>query len=74
VLDAFDNQHLPYESLIGSFRDRTKIGRTPIYSVNFIVQRAFISELSFGAVKLAGLPSVSPGALYDLNFFIFSYR
>ncbi len=39
-------------------------------SVNFIFQRSFIKNATYGGFRLVDLPSCSAGALYDLNFFM----
>lgn len=50
--------------------DSSRVQRDPPVSVNFIVQRAFIGELSNDSFQLIGVPSAMPGALYDLNFIL----
>ena len=70
VLNEFDNQHLPYEKLTEFLRPRPQIGRNPLFSVNFFVQRAFVEAATWHNLELQSMPSTSAGALYDLNFFM----
>jgi hypothetical protein len=44
--------------------------RHPVFQVNFIYQRDFVQPLEFSGITLTAIPSKSPGAIYDLNFFM----
>jgi thioesterase domain-containing protein len=74
VLTEFDNKHLPYEKLIEFLRPRPKLCENPLFSVNFMVQRAFVQEATWSNLALLSMPSVSTGAQYDLNFFLVERR
>ena len=45
-------------------------GRSHFYSINFIFQRDFVQPWTGAGLTLTALPSRSPGAIYDLNFFM----
>jgi hypothetical protein len=44
--------------------------RPTVYSINFIYQRDFVKPLEFAGLSMTPVPSKSPGAIYDLNFFM----
>lgn len=70
VQDALGNQHVPMEHVISMLRPARDLGRNPLFSVNFIFQRSFVANASYADVSFTDLPSITPGALYDLNFFM----
>src|SRR5579859_7539241 len=70
VGDAFEHQHLPHEKLTEIVAAKRDLSRNALFSVNFIFQRSFIRNETYGSFKLVDLPSRSAGALYDLNFFM----
>ncbi len=70
VQDALANQHMPVEHIISMLRPMRSLSRDPLISVNFIFQRSFVANAIYGDIGLTDLPSVTSGALYDLNFFM----
>jgi thioesterase domain-containing protein/acyl carrier protein len=70
VLGALANQGAPFERLVEVLKPRRNLNQSPLFSVNFIYQRAFVRNQSFGGISLTDIPSRSPGAIYDLNFFM----
>jgi amino acid adenylation domain-containing protein len=70
VTEAFEHQQVPLERLIEVLRPPRDPSRNPLFSVNFIFQRSFITNASGGSFDLIDMPSVSAGAMYDLNFFM----
>ncbi|MBP0579056.1 hypothetical protein J8I29_07050 [Labrys sp. LIt4] len=66
---ALLNQHMPIEDIIAIAKPTREPGRNPLFSVNLICQRSFIPTDERPELSLVDMPSVSPGALYDLNFF-----
>ena len=70
VSDAFEHQRLPLERVIEIVAPRRDLSRNALFSVNFIFQRSFIENATYGAFDLVDMPSRSAGALYDLNFFM----
>lgn len=70
VLAEFDNQHMPYEKLIEFLRPAPRIGHNPLYSVNFVLQRAFVESSNWANLTISSIPSVPAGGLYDLGFFM----
>ena len=44
--------------------------RHPVFQINFIYQRDFVRPLQVSGLTLTAIPSMSPGAIYDLNFFM----
>lgn len=70
VADALTHHAMPFELLIRALNPARSQRRTPLFSVNFIFQRSFVSPYEGGGIRLVDLPSHSAGALYDLNFFM----
>lgn len=66
---ALLNQRMPIEDIIAIVKPERQSGRNPLFSVNLICQRSFIPTDERPELSLIDMPSVSPGALYDLNFF-----
>jgi thioesterase domain-containing protein/non-ribosomal peptide synthetase component F/acyl carrier protein len=68
------NQAVPFEKVIDALPTEDKPRDGPFCSVNFVCQRAFggsvNSEFDFSGIRVSPIPSKSPGALHDLNFFI----
>ena len=69
IIQATANQDLPYELVMRALGNED-IGRDRLYYVNFIYQRSFIENIKFADIQLTDLPSRTPGAPYDLNFFM----
>ena len=61
---------MPLEKVIEALRLKRYPGHNAVCSINFIYQRSFIENADYGTFRLVDLPSCSPGALYDLNFFM----
>ena len=70
VADALQHGEVPFELLIQALNPKRDRGRTPLFSINFIFQRSFVSPPKYAGVTLVDMPSHSAGALYDLNFFM----
>ncbi len=70
VGEAIAHQEMPFEQLVEALRPKRDRSRGPLFNINFIYQRAFIENREFAGVSLIDLPSRSPGAIYDLNFFM----
>jgi len=70
VSDAFEHQRLPLERVIEIVAPQRDLSRNALFSINFIFQRSFIENATYGAFDLIDMPSRSAGALYDLNFFM----
>jgi thioesterase domain-containing protein/acyl carrier protein len=70
VLEALANQEVPFERIVEKLRPRRDRSRHPLFQINFIFQRDFVEPLEVSGVKLTAIPSKSPGAIYDLNFFM----
>ncbi len=70
VLEAVANRDVPFERLVQTLSPKRALNRHPMFDVNFIFQRDFVRPLKFAGIALTAIPSKSPGALYDLNFFM----
>ncbi len=70
ALEAVENQELPFECLVRELRPDRDASRNPLFQVNFTHQRSFAKAGSFGGVELVPIPSRSPGAIFDLHFFM----
>lgn len=68
--DAITHQDLPFEKLVKALQPRRDPGRNPLFQINFTHQRDFVRPVSFGGARLAAFPSRSPGAIFDLHFFM----
>lgn len=75
IQDALAHQRLPFDVLTRLAGEDKNRSRPPLYAINFVLQKAYIdaaktSDSQYGRFKLVSLPSHSPGALWDLNFFM----
>jgi amino acid adenylation domain-containing protein len=70
VIQATANQDIPFECVLPAVVDCADLAKDRLYFVNFIYQRSFIENIKFADIQLKDLPSRSPGAPYDLNFFM----
>jgi non-ribosomal peptide synthetase component F/thioesterase domain-containing protein len=70
ITQALENRHIPIERLLGMVKGERNDANTPPISVNFIFQKTFIQNTSYGDFALVDLPSLPAGAIYDLNFFM----
>ncbi|QJE94723.1 non-ribosomal peptide synthetase [Luteolibacter luteus] len=70
ALEAVDNQDLPFECLVRALKPTRDQSRNPLFQVNFTHQRSFAKAGHFGGVDLIPIPSRSPGAIFDLHFFM----
>ena len=70
VTEAIAHQALPFEHLVKALQPRRDAGRNPLFQINFTHQRDFVKPVSFGDAKLTAIPSRSPGAIFDLHFFM----
>lgn len=68
--EAIEHQDLPFEKLVKALQPRRDPGRNPLFQVNFTHQRDFVRPVSFGKAQLTAIPSRSPGAIFDLHFFM----
>lgn len=71
--DAFANQTVPLETVAASLMSDGREIPDPFYSVCFVTQTAFGKDdpaCKFADCQLQTLPSVSPGSIYDLFFFL----
>jgi non-ribosomal peptide synthetase component F len=70
VEEGMTHQDLQFQQLVEILRPRRDRSRPTLYSINFIYQRDFVKPISFAGLRLTPVPSKSPGAIYDLNFFM----
>jgi amino acid adenylation domain-containing protein len=70
VADALEHEAMPLERVIEILTPKRHPGHNAVFSINFIYQRSFIENVDYGPFKLVDLPSLSAGALHDLNFFM----
>ncbi|WP_353476533.1 condensation domain-containing protein (plasmid) [Salipiger sp. H15] len=68
VQQALMSQHLPFNKLVETLNPPRDPSRTPLISVNFILQPAFMETVRYGEFELSSAPSHAPGAIYDLSF------
>jgi thioesterase domain-containing protein/acyl carrier protein len=70
VLEALGNQEVPFERLVAAIQPERDPSRHPVFQINFIYQRDFVRPVHAAGLTLTAIPSKSPGAIYDLNFFL----
>jgi hypothetical protein len=70
VEEGLAHQDLPFQQVVEALRLKRDPNRPTVYSINFIYQRDFVKPLEFAGLSMHPVPSKSPGAIYDLNFFM----
>ena len=70
VTDALESRAVPLEQLVALVNPKRDLSRSPLFPVNFVYQRSFIENASYGTFKLVDLPSRSAGPICDLDFFM----
>jgi hypothetical protein len=70
VEEGMAHQDLHFQQVVEALRLRRDPIRPTVYSINFIYQRDFVKPLQFAGLSMNPVPSKSPGAIYDLNFFM----
>ena len=70
VSEVLEHQQVPLKRLNEVLTRSPDGSATMRISVNFIFQRSFIENATYGGFRLVDLPSCSAGPLYDLNFFM----
>jgi non-ribosomal peptide synthetase component F len=70
VEEGLAHQDLHFQQVVEALRLKRDPNRPTVYSINFIYQRDFVKPLQFAGLSMTPVPSKSPGAIYDLNFFM----
>lgn len=70
VEEAIAHQDLHFQQVVEVLRLKRDSSRPMLYSINFIYQRDFVKPREFCGLTMVPVPSKSPGAIYDLNFFM----
>jgi hypothetical protein len=70
IADALEHRNMPFNRLVELVNPVRDAKRNPLISVNFNLQKAFMEDRTYGAFELISRPSLSPGAIFDLNFFM----
>jgi hypothetical protein len=70
VEEGMAHQDLHFQQVVEALRLKRDPNRPTVYSINFIYQRDFVKPLKFAGLSMTPVPSKSPGAIYDLNFFM----
>lgn len=74
VREALLHQQMPFHRLVELINPPRDPARTPLISVNFTLLKEVLEHRHYGRLLLQGLPSVSAGSLYDLNFFVVKWH
>lgn len=70
TFQALDHQDIPFAVIAEELVKERDPSRYPLFQVNFLYQKAFLTAKRLGPLEITPIPSVSPGSLYDLNFFL----
>jgi aspartate racemase len=70
VLQGFANQEVPFERVVEAVQPKRDPSRHPVFQINFLLQRDFVHSFQVSGLTLTAIPSVSSGAIYDLNLFL----
>ncbi|MBV8068564.1 MAG: hypothetical protein JO270_01565 [Acidobacteriaceae bacterium] len=70
VVETFDYQDIPFESLMEVLRPAHSLPRHPPFQVNFIFQRDLVTPWRRAGVTMMPIPSKAAGTFCDLNFFL----
>ncbi len=70
TVEALAHPNLPFEALVRELQPARDASRNPLVQINFTHQRDFVRPANMGPVRLTALPSWSPGAIFDLHFFM----
>ncbi|HWY61340.1 MAG TPA: condensation domain-containing protein [Rhizomicrobium sp.] len=68
VRDALVHQHMPFDQLVRLLNPKRDMSRMPLYSINVILQPAFMEDATYGDFSLVSAPSPTVATLTDLNF------
>ncbi len=68
VREALAHQSTPFNRLVELINPPRDPSRTPLISINYMLQNAFMQPADYGDFAMASAPSHAPGAIYDLNF------
>jgi thioesterase domain-containing protein len=74
IREALAHQRMPFHRLVGMLNPARDLRRTPLISMNIILQRAFMEDERYGDFQLAGTPSPTPGTIYDITFMMIGRR
>ena len=69
-LGAFAHQEVPFEKIVEELRPVRAVNRNPLFQTIFYYHKDFVRPLGFGGMNLTSMPSESPGAMFDLNFYV----
>jgi non-ribosomal peptide synthetase component F len=70
VEEGLAHQDLHFRQVVEALPLKRDRSRPTLCGINFIYQRDFIKPRQFAGLRLTSVPSKSPGAIYDLNFFV----
>ena len=70
VSDAFELRDLPFGTLVEIVNRKRDFSRSSLFSINFIFQRSFVENATYGPITLVDLPSYTVGSMYDVCFFM----
>lgn len=68
--EGLAHQDLHFQQVVETLRLKRDLSRPTLCGINFIYQRDFIKPRQFAGLTMTPVPSKSPGAIYDLNFFM----
>ncbi len=70
VAGALENQDIPFDNVVTDLGAANDPARQPFSQIHFIYQRSFVHNRKYEKFALVDMPSRTPGAGFDLNFFM----
>ena len=68
MLDAYQNQDVPFEKLVEELQPGRDLSRSPLFQVMLVLQNAERQELQMPGLRLSGIGIESRVAKFDLQF------
>ena len=67
---AIDHQFMPFEAVVEMLNPPRDMSRTPLYSINLLVEPKFAEVEQSSPLRFEPMPSHCTGTMWDLNFLV----